>query len=348
MGNITLSTAEKARQEALAGMRKLVDGQNAHNQGGEDEGAGGFHDEGTEGQGQDGQDGAGTGDDPDSLVNGDGQDGSGGHQDADDPTKNKGGEEGKGKDGSEARVAELEKQLATMTKSFKAIQSAITPTQQQNAALRRENEALKAKLGLVDAEGKPVDRLAKAREAAAKASEVVPEAGEALLALLDSLEHQGHVVEEARTAQSESISDAAMSVIYTAHPDADAVAASNSPFWKFVDSLQGASAFRAILAAPWKYEGGAQMVVGLMDDFKAQAGSAATGGAQPPVKRPTNVAAPVKGSPATPARQGAQRSWTPQELEAKTRNLNRMKPDKLAEARNELREQLYRLAPRRA
>jgi len=340
MANITLANAGKAKEEALAGMRKLLESQNPD--GGSNEGARGFADPNPEGDGLNDDGGAGTGDDPAGLQGGqEGQGDPGGGQGADEGSQ---GDE-KGKDAkAEVRIAELERQLEQMTRSFKAIQSSITPTQQQNARLREEVAHLKAKLGLVDSEGKPVDRLSKARSAAEKVGEVVPEAREAIMALLESMEQQEAVVEQTRSDHSASQASAAMNAIYRAHPDADAVAAPDSPFWKFVDSLHGASAFRAILAAPWEFPGGPETVAELMAEFKA------TASAQPPaapVKRPTSVAAPVKPIPPAPRKNSDERPWTAQELEAKTRNLNRMSPEKRAELAGELRKQLYRAAPRR-
>lgn len=192
---------------------------------------------------------------------------------------------------SAQEVQDWEKKAKEIERRFKAIQSAITPTQQENARLRKELDDLRAKVtSLTPAEQTDM------KLALEKAREVLPEAVAPIEMAMSRVEQLEQAAKDREEAEAKRTVDSAMARIFEVHPDADKIAKTDEGFWKHVDSFEESATYRLILEQPWNYKNGTEIVNDLFSTYKE-----AIAAPKPPssnVPRP-DVAPPVRGVPSS-------------------------------------------------
>lgn len=246
-----------------------------------------------------------------------------------------------------SRISELESKLAKAERQFKAIQSAVTPTQQENARLRKEVSILREQLASKAPKSSPEDRARQLEEL----RNILPEGAPLIEELLAKTKQHEDEIERSARVDYETRKETAMTSIFRAHSDAQEIA-KNPAFWQWVESHGPASEFmKATLERPWDYD--YNDVIRYFNEFKEEIGQMA----QPPatvatpdvatptqVRRPTAVAAPVRtgASQVQPGHSGTSRVWSDREWAAKRAELNSNKtsPQRIRALREEMRAQL--------
>jgi hypothetical protein len=196
----------------------------------------------------------------------------------------------------------IEEKFEILDRNFRALQSVITPTQQENARLKERIAQLEAK------QGKPEDAAKAIEEKMAIVRDTLPEGAEVIADLQDQIRQLRAQQTQRETATTETARTSAMGLISDAHPDAIQIA-KNNDFWNFVDShgQRAAESMRAVLANPGNYEGGADLVIDLFHAYKGTRRTASPAprpqgspGRPAAVQRPTDVAPAVRGATAVP------------------------------------------------
>lgn len=177
-----------------------------------------------------------------------------------------------------------------MERQFKAIQSAVTPTQQKNSRLEKEVADLRAKLEEVAAKPKVDEK--NLPEVFEKIREVFPE-GADLIEDLYTRTKQVDRVQEQITQRDEQAAasrrDAVIGQIVHAHPEAQEMI-KDEKFWKWVQSHDpGAVDFMTnVIAKPWEQD--PQLAIDIFSDYKEET-----------TPRRQTPPAPAKPAPKTPA-----------------------------------------------
>lgn len=260
----------------------------------------------------------------------------------------------------DAAMASLRQQYDQLDKRFRAIQSVITPVQQENARLRKQVAALEAALNGTMPEGvdpedvKAHTRRKDLREKVSNLREVLPEGAEAIQSVLEELDSM-RATTSSRYEQADHSSTSVLDQIRAVHPDADTIA-QDATFWSWIDTLSPgvATAYREILANPGAAPDYKDAAIGIFSDFKGVMGSTqATPPRQAPPSAPPPQAPPRPTDMAVPVRQATQPGATSRqpkqplslhEIEALSVELRRANPARQIEIHKILREQQQLMA----
>lgn len=231
----------------------------------------------------------------------------------------------------------LQERYDILDRNFRAIQKAITPTQQENSRLKKRVSELEARLGEV--EGDPEAQRTALKDKLLALKENLPEGAEVIehtLSRLDRIESQ-NTSREQETLQVQK--DVTMGEIYRQVPDAAAIG-NNPEFWSWIDTHapEAVASMKDILAKPWTYEGGAEEVVSIFNAFKAMKAP------KPPAPRktPTDLATGVRGpkAPDVTTTPGNGRIWSDRQLEEARAAVLRAKGPEARKLRLQLDEQI--------
>lgn len=195
-------------------------------------------------------------------------------------------------------LAKLKREHEILDRNFRNIQRVMTPVWEENSRLRKEVEQLQSSLAGYTEQVETSNK-ANFSSRLEAIKEAVPEAADEFNRLQQELHSLKEAIGERNRAMPVDPKEAngrAMTQIMKLHPDMtpEELGKDGHPFWDYVES-QGplSQVYKAILASPGTYPDGVQVVDGLMASYKASH-TAAPVAAAPAVKKPADVAAPVR------------------------------------------------------
>lgn len=244
----------------------------------------------------------------------------------------------------EATLASLKAKLDQVEKSYKAIQSAITPTQQQRAALRKENAALRKELAAMKGTGEEHSL----KEQLDHLEGVLPEGRAALEQIIDRQDRLDAQIQDAETRHRDAVAKATWDSILATRPNVSEYSKPEHPLWGWIDQQPEGQLYREVLADPAGFQNGGAAFNAILDAYEAQGHPAAkpapivppaTTQSRPapapavPAPKPTDVGAPTRTAPPSRPAATAQRTreLTDADYAAMERELRTAKPERALE-----------------